>query len=100
MWHPVLAAMPLYTFKENFKLGYTVKSKSIWLESYHNRNRMVLAQKQSHRSTQQNGKPRNKPMYLWPINMTREARIYNGENRVSSISCVRKAGQSHVNQWN
>ena len=59
---------------------------------------MVLAQKQTHRSTEQNGKPRKKPIYLWPINMTREARIYNGEKRVSSTSGVGKAGQPHVYQ--
>ena len=59
---------------------------------------MALAQKQTHRSAQQNGKPRNKPIYLWPINMTREARIYNGEKRISPTSGVGKAGQPHVNQ--
>ena len=43
-------------------------------------------------------KAQKKPIYLWPINMTREARIYNREKRVSSTSGVGKAGQPHVYQ--
>ena len=31
---------------------------------------------------------------------TKEARIYNGEKRVSSISGAGKTGQPHVNEWN
>ena len=34
------------------------------LQSYINQNSMVLAQKQTHRSTEQNREPRNKPMYI------------------------------------
>ena len=41
---------------------------------------MVLAQKQIHRSMQQDRIPRNKPTHLWSIkSMTNETTIYNGE---------------------
>ena len=32
--------------------------------------------------------------------MTKEARIYNGEKEVSSISCAGKTGQLHVQERN
>ena len=59
---------------------------------------MVLAQKQTHRSMEQNRDPRNKPMYLQPINLQNEARIHNGEKIVSSTNGAGKAGQLHVKQ--
>ena len=37
---------------------------------------MVLAQRQKHRSMEQDRKPRDKPTHLWSTNMTKEARIY------------------------
>ena len=39
------------------------------LQSYSNQDSMVLAQKQTHRSMEQDGKPRNKPTQLWSINL-------------------------------
>ena len=32
--------------------------------------------------------------------LAKEARIYNGENIVSSISGAKKTGQLHVKEWN
>ena len=37
------------------------------LQSYSDQNSMVLAQKQTHRSMEQDREPRNKPMHLWSI---------------------------------
>ena len=78
------------------------KNHTPWLQtipqSYSNPNSMVLAQKQTHSSMEQNREPRNKPTYLW--SMTKEARIYNGEKTVSSISGAVKIGQLHVKEWN
>ena len=45
------------------------------LQSYSNQNSMVLAQKQIHRSMEQNREPRNKPTLTWSV-MTKEAKIY------------------------
>ena len=39
------------------------------LQSYSNQNSMVLAQKQTHRSMEQNREPRNKFKHLWSINL-------------------------------
>ena len=57
---------------------------------------MVLAQKQTHRSMEQNREPRNKPTQLQ--SMTKEARIDNREKTVSSISGAGKTGQPHVKE--
>ena len=51
---------------------------------------MVLAQRQNYRSMEHDRKPRN--------NMTEEARIYNGEKTVFSISGAGKTGQLHVKE--
>ena len=37
------------------------------LQSYSNQNSMVLAQKETHRSMEQNREPRNEPMLIWSI---------------------------------
>ena len=58
---------------------------------------MVLGHKQKYRSMEQDRKPRDKPMHLWST-MTKEARIYNGEKIVSSISGAGKTGQLHVKE--
>jgi len=57
---------------------------------------MVLAQKQKYRSVEQDRKPRIKPMHLQSTN--KEARIYNGEKIVPSISGAGKTGQLHVKE--
>ena len=57
---------------------------------------MILAQKQTHRSMEQYGEPRNKPVQLVNQFRTREARIYNEEKIVSSKRDSGKTGQLHV----
>ena len=39
------------------------------LQSYSNQNSVVLAQRQTHRSMEQNREPRNKPTHKWSINL-------------------------------
>ena len=39
------------------------------LQSYSNQDSMVLAQKQKHRSMEQDRKPRDKPMHIWSTNL-------------------------------
>ena len=60
---------------------------------------MVLAQEQTHKSMEQDRKPRNKPMNLRLINLQQEARIYNGEKTVSLISDG-KTGELCVKEGN
>ena len=47
---------------------------------------------------EQDRKPKDKPMHLYTISLTREARIYNGERTASSISGAGKTGQLDVKE--
>ena len=53
------------------------------LQSYSNQDNMVLAQKQKHRSMEQDGKPRDKPMHLWSTNLWQRRQGYTMEERQS-----------------
>ena len=66
------------------------------LQSYSNDNSAVLAQKQIYGSMQQNRELRNKPIHVWLISSTNEAKIYNRKKRVSSGRGVGKDGQTHM----
>ena len=57
-----------------------------------------MAQKQTYRSMEENREPRNKATYLWSINPTKETRLSNRKETISSTSSVGKAEQLHVNQ--
>ena len=53
------------------------------LQSYSNQNSIVPAQKQTHRSVEQNRVPRNKPSHLWPINLWQRRQESTMEKRQS-----------------
>jgi len=59
---------------------------------------MVLPPKQTHKSTEQNREPINKPSQLQSINTTKEARIYNREKTIYSINGAGKTRQLHVKE--
>ena len=59
---------------------------------------MVLAQKQTYGSTEQNSEPRNRPTHLWSINLQQKGKNIQWEKTVSSVSGAGKVGQPHVNQ--
>ena len=59
---------------------------------------MVLAQKQTQRSMEQNREPRNKPMHIWSINFNRDLKMYSGEKTFSSINGDGKTGQPHAKE--
>ena len=42
---------------------------------------MVMEQKQTHRSTEQKGEPRNKPTLTW-VTVTKQKKIYSEEKTV------------------
>ena len=49
---------------------------------------MVLVQKQTHRSMDQNRKPRKEPTTIWPTNLTQSRKEYSVEKKtVSSTWC-------------
>ena len=59
----------------------------------------VLAQRQKHRSMEQNRKPRDKSMNLWtPYLQKKETRIYNGKETISLTSGAGKTGQPLVKE--
>ena len=65
------------------------------IQSYGNQNSVVIAQKQTYKSMEQNRVPRSKQRAHMPtvnLSSAKEARIYNGENKVSSVSGVGKVG--------
>ena len=60
---------------------------------------MVQAQKRKYRSTEQDGKPTDKPTHIWSPNLlTKESRTYSGGMITSSISGARKTGQLYVKE--
>ena len=46
------------------------------LQSYSNKDRVVLVLKQTYRPMGQNSEPKNKPKYLWPINFQQRRQEY------------------------
>ena len=81
--------------EEHTQRYHTLWFKTI-LQSYHHQNSMVLAQKRTQRSMEQNRKPRNKHMFIWSINLCQKKQEY----MVSSKNCVGKTGQLPVKESN
>ena len=70
------------------------------LQSY-SQDSMILAQKQKYLSMEQNRKLRDKSTHLWtPYLLTKEARIYNGQKKISLKCGAGKTGQPPVKEWN
>ena len=53
------------------------------LQSYSHQDNTVLAQKQKHRSMEQDRKPRDKPTHLWSTNLWHRRQRYTMEKRQS-----------------
>ena len=52
-------------------------------QSCNHQDSMVQAQKQTHRSMEQNNGPRNGPTNVWPTNLRQSRKEYSMENRQS-----------------
>ena len=74
------------TLKKNKAGGMTLPDSI--LQSYSNQNSLVLAQKQTYGSMEQNREPRNKPTQ----SSTKKARFYN-RKKIVSLASVGKARQ-------
>ena len=70
---------------EKDKWGW--RNHAPWLQpieqSYSHQNSMILAQKQTYRSMEQERKPRNKATHLWSINLWQRRQDYTMEKRQS-----------------
>ena len=55
--------------KEEQSQGYHVPSFQTILQSYTNQNNLLLAQKQTYRSMEQNKEPRSAPTLIWVIDL-------------------------------
>ena len=58
-----------YPEKENQSWRHHNSELRAVLQSCNHHDSMVLAQKQTHRSMEQNREPRNGPRVLWPMNL-------------------------------
>ena len=58
---------------------------------------MVLSQKQTYGSMEQDREPRNKPTHLQSIDLQQGRQEYT-MGKVSSVSGIGKVGQLHINQ--
>ena len=89
------------SLKRKIKLEESNSLTSDRLQSNSHQNHMVLAQRQTYRSVEQDRKPRIKPTHLQPTHLwQRRSRIYNGEKTACSLSVAGKSGQPHGKEWN
>ena len=71
------------------------------LQSHSHQDSMALAQRQKHRSMEQNRKPQDKSTHLWTSYLWQSSQIiYNGVKTISLTSGAGKTGQPLVKEWN
>ena len=69
--------------KENQNWWHHNSGLQALLQSCNNQDSMVAAQKQTHRSMEQNREPRNGPSTLWSTNLQQSRKEYSVEKRQS-----------------
>ena len=72
----------------------------IILQSYSHQDSIVLAQKQKYRPTEQDRKPRNKPMPYGYLIFDKGGKNIQRGKTTSSVNGAGKTGQLHVKEWN
>ena len=80
----------------DFRQYYKAIQSNIQQNIQSNQNCVIVAQKQTYGSMEQNREPRYKPTVYYSL--TKKARIYNEEKSVSSASNIGKTGQPRANQ--
>lgn len=70
--------------------GITIWDFKLYSKSCNHQDSMVLAQKQTQRSMEQNKKPRNGPSTLWSTNLTKQERMPNGRKKSLQKMVLRK----------
>jgi len=72
------------------------------LQNRSDQNSMVLAQKETQRSTEQNREPKNEPTIIWSINLLQRRQEYamGKKKTVSSPNGIEKTRQLHAKELN
>ena len=68
------------------------------LQSHSHQDSMVLAQREKHRSMEQNRKPRDKSTHIWTPYFQQRRQEYTMEKRTSLTSDAGKTGQPPVKE--
>ena len=84
--------------KENHSWGHHNARFQDVLQSCGHQDSVVLAQKQTHRSMEQNTEPRGGPSTLWSTNIQQSRKNYPLEKTVSSINGAGKIGHPHAEE--
>ena len=85
--------------KEKQSWGHHNAGFQVVLQSCDHQDNVVLAQKQTHRSMEQNREPRNRPSTLWSTNIQQSRKDYPLEKKtISSINGAGKIGQPHAEE--
>ena len=74
--------------KENQRWGHHNAGFQVVLQSCDHQDSVVLAQKQAHRSVEQNREPRNEPKTVWSTNLQENRTEYPMEKRQSRDTWV------------
>ena len=101
IWNLKNPEFPKQSWREKKKNNWKHKPPRLQtiLQRYSNQNSMVLAQKQTYGSMEQNTEPQNKPTHPESINLWQRNQEYTMEKKIVSwASGIRKAAQPHVNQ--
>ena len=67
--------------KEKWSWKYHNSGLQVTLQGYSDQDSMVLAQKEAHRSMEQNREPRNGPTTVWSTNLQQSRKEYPGVKR-------------------
>ena len=87
--------------KENQSRGHHNAIFQVILQSYNHQDSVILAQKQTHRSMEQNREPRNGPSTLWSTNTRQSRKDYPLEKRQCfKKNSAGKIGQPHKDKGN
>ena len=84
--------------KENHSWGHHNARFQVVLQSCDHQDSVVQAQKQTHRSMEQNRESRSGPSTLWPTNIRQRRKDYPLEKTVSSINGAGKIGHPHAEE--
>ena len=85
--------------KENQSRGYHNAGFQVVLQSCDHQDSVVLSQKETHRSMEQNKEPRNEPSTLWSTNIRERRKDSPLEKKtVSSLNGAGKIGHPHAEE--